>query len=150
MCEEDPFTNVISLTPLYLVKSVLFGWLLVPVRVLLFLLTFLFSWVTAHLIMVGMDKTLALEPLTGCRQVARRWWFYSTGYLIYWSMGFRVKIVGERAPRNKAPILIVAPHTSFLDISVVMLCQASPVARIENMKTPFLGCLLYTSDAADE
>merc|ERR1719513_206425 len=61
-----------------------------------------------------------------------------SGYIIFYALGFRVEIIGEQAPRNVAPVLVVAPHTSFLDVFTIALCYSSPVARIENSDTPVL------------
>jgi len=62
-----------------------------------------------------------------------------TGYPVFWAMGFRVRVVGKQAAREDAPVLIVAPHSSFLDVFVVSICRGSPVARIENSRTCILG-----------
>ena len=62
----------------------------------------------------------------------------TAGYVIFYALGFRVEIVGTQAQRSEAPVLVVAPHTSFLDVFCIALCYASPVARVENMKTPVL------------
>lgn len=140
--DVDPFFNNLHLSPLFYVRSALCGLLLVPLRVFLLVLALLFSWMTAHLASLGMAECDLTSPLPGWRQVARRWW-YRTVYFWYWAMGFRVRIVGERVERSRAPILIVAPHTSFLDTGVVALCQASPVARIENKNTPMIGVFQF-------
>jgi len=62
----------------------------------------------------------------------------TSGYVAFWFLGFRVNIIGQQASRQEAPVLIVAPHSSFLDVFTIALCYASPVARIENSKTWFL------------
>ena len=64
-------------------------------------------------------------------------WIVS-GYVAFFLLGFRVEIRGRQAQRREAPVLIVAPHSSFLDVFTISLCFASPVARIENKDTPFL------------
>ena len=62
----------------------------------------------------------------------------SAGYVAFLLLGFRVEIRGEQAARDEAAVLIVAPHTSFMDVFTIALCYASPVARIENKDTCFM------------
>ena len=64
-------------------------------------------------------------------------WIVS-GYVAFYLLGFWVEVRGKQAARKEAPVLIVAPHSSFLDVFTIALCFASPVARIENKETPFL------------
>ena len=64
------------------------------------------------------------------------------GYLAFFLLGFRVKIQGEQSSREEAPILIAAPHTSFLDCLTIARCQASPVVRKENRSIPVIWAVL--------
>ena len=50
---------------------------------------------------------------------------------ILYLLGFRITVKGRQASRSEAPILVIGPHTSFLDVLVVCLCRSSPVARRE-------------------
>lgn len=57
-------------------------------------------------------------------------------------MGFhRIKIKGKLAPSSEAPVTVVAPHSSFLDI--LLLCEygsaPSGLSKMENLKSPVLG-----------
>jgi len=54
---------------------------------------------------------------------------------------FRLKIECVPASRDEAPVVICAPHTSFLDVFVIAICRGSPVARIENSKTPGMSAI---------
>ena len=62
----------------------------------------------------------------------------SAGYVAFLLLGFRIEIRGDQAARDEAAVLIVAPHTSFMDVFTIALCYASPVARIENKDTCFM------------
>ncbi len=47
----------------------------------------------------------------------------------------RVKVVGSPAPHSKAPVWVVAPHSSMFDPFVLLLVQRfSVVSRLENNK----------------
>jgi len=64
-----------------------------------------------------------------------------TSSVILFCLGFRLKIEGVPASRDEAPVVICAPHTSFLDVFVIAICRGSPVARIENSKTPGMSAI---------
>ena len=68
-------------------------------------------------------------------------WF---GTIIFWAAGFRISIKGKQAPRSEAPILVGAPHSSFLEALIIYMCGSSPVSRHEN-KTAFLisACQIF-------
>ena len=57
-------------------------------------------------------------------------------------MGFnKIKIKGKLASSYEAPVTVIAPHSSFLDI--LLLCKygtaPSGISKIENLKSPVLG-----------
>ena len=78
------------------------------------------------------------RPHVGWRALFQHCMWTVSGYVAFWLLGFRVNILGQQASREEARILIVAPHSSFMDVFTIALCYASPVARIENSKTWFL------------
>ena len=84
------------------------------------------------------SQTRDLQPHTGWRKVFQNAMWTSAGYVAFLLLGFRVEIRGEQAARDEAAVLIVAPHTSFMDVFTIALCYASPVARIENKDTCFM------------
>lgn len=79
-----------------------------------------------------------LRPHVGWRAMFQHCMWTVSGFLAFWLLGFRVNILGQQASREEARILVVAPHSSFMDVFTIALCYASPVARIENSKTWFL------------
>lgn len=55
-----------------------------------------------------------------------------------------VKTKGQLATREQAAILVVAPHSSFLDCTVVFWSQVpSLVSLIENIQVPFFGSMFF-------
>lgn len=59
--------------------------------------------------------------------------FFVSGFL--W-----VRVKGRRADLKEAPVLVVAPHSSFLDMLVLCPAQlATVVSRSENSKLPVIG-----------
>ena len=83
-------------------------------------------------------KERDLRPHVGWRAMFQHCMWTVSGFLAFWLLGFRVNILGQQASREEARILVVAPHSSFMDVFTIALCYASPVARIENSKTWFL------------
>ena len=58
-------------------------------------------------------------------------------------LGFhKIRIKGKLASPSEAPLTVIAPHSSFLDI--LLLCEygsaPSGVSKIENLQIPILGC----------
>lgn len=53
-----------------------------------------------------------------------------------------VKITGRQATSKEAPILVLAPHSSFFDsISVVLFGPPSVLAKAETASLPLLGSM---------
>uniref|UniRef100_I3J3Q8 Lysophosphatidylcholine acyltransferase 2 n=1 Tax=Oreochromis niloticus TaxID=8128 RepID=I3J3Q8_ORENI len=65
------------------------------------------------------------------------------GRAYFFSMGFRVVVKGKQASSHDAPILAVAPHSTFFDgIVCVVAGLPSTVSRVENLATPIFGRFL--------
>ena len=61
---------------------------------------------------------------------------------ILFAFGFhRIKIKGQLATPSEAPVTVIAPHSSFLDI--LLLCEygkaPSGISKMENINSPILG-----------
>jgi len=118
------------------------GIILAPIRLCLLLMIGIFVWTNACIGMIGADRaTYNQQPQQGWRTWFQAGVWNSTGYFAFWCLGFRVRIKGTQAPRSEAPVIIVAPHSSFLDICVIAICRGAPVARIENSKTMAMGVI---------
>ena len=57
-----------------------------------------------------------MDIFVGWRRKLLNWYRYF-GYGIFYAAGFRIKIIGKQATRQEAPILVGAPHSSFLEVS---------------------------------
>ena len=57
-----------------------------------------------------------MDNFLGWRRKLLNWYRYF-GYGIFYAAGFRIKIIGKQATRQEAPILVGAPHSSFLEVS---------------------------------
>lgn len=60
--------------------------------------------------------------------------------IYFFSMGFRVIVKGKQASSAEAPILAVAPHSSFFDAIVSIVAGLpSTVSRSESLEAPIFG-----------
>ncbi|XP_052353456.1 lysophospholipid acyltransferase LPCAT4 isoform X4 [Oncorhynchus keta] len=126
-------------------QGMVLGSILVPIRVFLAVLCFLIMWPIARLRLAGLSDAERSRPVT---TGWRRWllhpiiWFLSRA--VFFFLGFfwfRVK--GCRAGHKEAPVLAVAPHSSFLDMLVLTETQLpTVVSRSENQSIPVIGALL--------
>ena len=74
---------------------------------------------------------LSFQPICGWRHLLLRF-ISAISLFIFWSAGFYIRVVGRQSERKNAPILVGAPHSSFLEGLVVALCKTSPVVRKES------------------
>ena len=77
-------------------------------------------------------------PLTGWRMLCQRLMWTCAGRVALLILGFRVRVQGSQVTRDNAPILVSAPHTSWLDMLVSPVCHASVVSRSERSQSCFL------------
>lgn len=62
------------------------------------------------------------------------------GRAYFFCMGFRVVVKGKQVDSSEAPILAVAPHSTFFDgIVCIVAGLPSTVSRVENLATPIFG-----------
>ena len=119
------------------------GITLLPIRVLILIPSFLLAWCCARLGLIGMNET---KPASGFRRILQKFNYVIARFLIRVCFGFlSPKITGDLLPPEDAPILVVAPHTSFFDVWVVCWVEmesfCSAIVREENKDTPFLGTI---------
>ncbi|XP_037306758.1 lysophosphatidylcholine acyltransferase 2 [Pungitius pungitius] len=136
----NPFVQDTRLTKAAIIKCVLVGLILVPVRAVLVSLVLMVTWPVAVLITLNHPMKGAVEPMTGWRRLMCRKVMAALGRTYYFCMGFRVVVKGKQADSTEAPILAVAPHSTFFD-GIVCLVAGLPstVSRVENLETPIFG-----------
>lgn len=139
-----PFIYEVKLTRAQRIRGLILGSILVPLRVMLAALFFLIMWPLARLRLAGLSEEERARPVTGWR----RWLFHPIIWLlsraVFFSLGFLwVEVKGRRADLKEAPVLVVAPHSGFLDMLVLCPAQlATVVSRSENTSLPVIGALL--------
>ena len=107
---------------------------LLPVRAVGVILALVLAWLVAKIGLVGLTQAEAETVTVGRtgwrRKVMRAYaWF---GNIVFFVSGFRVTVKGRQASRAEAPILVGAPHSSFLEAVIMIMCESSPVSRLES------------------
>jgi len=120
------------------------GIILVPIRLVLSVTVMVITWTISVLGLVARDRhSFEIQPAVGWRGQCREMMYTLTSRGILWAIGFQLKVIGEQAPRQEAPVVIAAPHTSFIDVYVISICRGSPVARSENRSTPGMSAIQH-------
>ncbi|XP_034934173.1 lysophosphatidylcholine acyltransferase isoform X2 [Chelonus insularis] len=144
----NPFVHRLELDTTYdKLKTAFLTVALLPLRLALITGLVIFAWLLACLGLHGLsDEDLRRTPLTGWRRDMR--------VVVCWVMramficgGFhQLKVKGQKATTKDAPVLALAPHSSFFDaLPVIYLGGPSIVAKAETGKIPFFGKLInYT------
>lgn len=144
-----PFVHDVKLSRTQRIRGIILGSILFPLRITLAALFFLIMWPIARLRLAGLSKEERSRPVTGWR----RWLFHPIIWLlsraVFFSLGFLwVEVKGRRADLKEAPVLVVAPHSGFLDMLVLCPTQlATVVSRSENTSLPVIGALLEFNQA---
>ncbi|KAI9546142.1 Lysophosphatidylcholine acyltransferase 2 [Dissostichus eleginoides] len=135
----NPFVQDTKLSKAAIIKCVLLGIFLVPIRAVLVSLVLMVTWPVAFIITFN-HPLKGAEPMTGWRRIMCRRVMAALGRAYYFCMGFRVVIKGRQVDSSEAPILAVAPHSTFFDgIVCIVAGLPSTVSRVENLATPIFG-----------
>ncbi|KAG7187843.1 hypothetical protein KM043_016878 [Ampulex compressa] len=144
----NPFVHRLELDTTYdKLKTAFLTVALLPFRLAAITALVIMAWLLACLGLHGLsEEDLRRAPLKGWRRDMR--------IVICWMMralficgGFHhLKVKGQKAETKDAPVLALAPHSSFFDaLPVVYLGGPSIVAKAETGRIPFFGKLInYT------
>ncbi|KAG8005061.1 Lysophosphatidylcholine acyltransferase 1, partial [Nibea albiflora] len=112
-----------------------------PVRLLLVSFFMLLAWPFAFTASLGRSE-FVIEPQSWwrrfidlCLRVIMRAMWFCGGF--HW-----IKVKGERAAPSEAPILTVAPHSSYFDAIPVTMTMCSIVTKLESSSIPVWGTLI--------
>ncbi|XP_005170093.1 lysophosphatidylcholine acyltransferase 1 isoform X1 [Danio rerio] len=138
---RNPFVHELRFTTLQKLKIAVMTVTLFPVRLLFAAFMMLLAWPFAFVATVGRSEN-AVEPLSWWRwlvdlalkAIMRAMWF-SGGF--HW-----VRVKGRPALPSEAPILTMAPHSSYFDAIPVTMTMASIVMKAESKDIPVWGTLI--------
>ncbi|KAK7862613.1 hypothetical protein R5R35_005649 [Gryllus longicercus] len=144
----NPFVHRLELSTTYeKIKTGVLTVLVLPVRVAAIFALLTLAWLLACVGLLGVsERQLRERPLAGWRRGARAGCALVVRAVFACGGFWRVRVKGRRAAAAEAPVLALAPHSSFCDaLPVVCLGAPSVVAKAETGKLPFFGKLInYT------
>ncbi|XP_021937253.1 lysophosphatidylcholine acyltransferase isoform X2 [Zootermopsis nevadensis] len=143
----NPFVHRLELSTTYdKIKTAIFTVIVLPFRVLAIFMLLTMAWILACVGLVGLsEKELRQRPITGWRRKLNPL-ICSLGKSTYQVGGMSLTVKGRQASRKEAPILVVAPHSTFLDAGITYVTGfPSIIVRRESGLNPFIGKLInYT------
>lgn len=135
--ETDPFRVRLDFSWLdKLQMSLCFVLLFIP-RIILGLFFLVLAWAVSCIGLLGLDQS---KPVQGYRVTLQTISCF-LGRMCCRCVGFQnVRVIGEQASRDVAPVIVVAPHSTFLD-GMAVFWSGKPfiVSREENKNIPFVG-----------
>ncbi|RTG81416.1 lysophosphatidylcholine acyltransferase / lyso-PAF acetyltransferase [Schistosoma bovis] len=135
-----PFTYECRASTLQYFKMYLLTVTILPFRALIIGFLFIATLLVANIFWIGHGSKSQVKPICDFR----RWLILPivrmSARLVFFAGGFHwIKIQGIRASRKEAPIMVIAPHSSFLDaLVVVVLGLPSVVGKTESAES-FVG-----------
>ncbi|XP_027038685.1 lysophosphatidylcholine acyltransferase 2-like [Pocillopora damicornis] len=137
---HNPFSFKLKLTLCDKLKVAILSVTLFPVRLLCLFFLLIVASVIGKLTTLCMKKEEEPEPLSGYRRIMRKP-LRGIARAMLFCMGFHwVKVKGKLSSSEEAPILTVAPHSSFIDaLALSVICLPSGVSRKENDSIPLVG-----------
>ncbi|XP_078400370.1 lysophosphatidylcholine acyltransferase 2 isoform X1 [Cetorhinus maximus] len=143
----NPFIYHIELSVTDKLKIALASITLVPLRLLCIFFIVLVAWPFAFLGRMCCPLCTSEEPIPNWKRRVSRVVLKSLGRAFFFCMGFmQIKVKGKKAEATEAPILVVAPHSTFFDAVVNIVAEIpSVVSRAENADIPLFGLLLSCS-----
>ncbi|XP_061163188.1 lysophosphatidylcholine acyltransferase 2-like isoform X2 [Saccostrea echinata] len=143
---KNPFVHNLQFTTLDIVRIVIMSVTIAPVRLVSLALLFGLAWLLAKISLACRTPEEKQKPLEGWRNSLRplvvivsRCVFFVGGF--HW-----LTVKGEHHSAKEAPIIVLAPHSSFLDaLAIVYLNLSTVVAKQETALAPIIGTLIeYT------
>ncbi|XP_076264128.1 lysophosphatidylcholine acyltransferase isoform X2 [Rhynchophorus ferrugineus] len=142
----NPFVHHLELNTTYeKIKTAIFTLILVPLRVGLICFIVVTGWMLATVGLFGVsDQELHEKPLEGWRKKLKNV-ICLLGRSSLMTGGMQFTIKGRQATREEAPILVVAPHSTFLDAGLVYVTGfPSTIVRTESVSFHIGKLINYT------
>ncbi|KAB0793140.1 hypothetical protein PPYR_12760 [Photinus pyralis] len=140
----NPFVHHLELGTTYeKIKTGLFTILLLPVRVVIICSLLIAGWMIAIVGLWGLtEDDLREKPVTGWRRKLTGLVCF-LGKTTYTAGGLHMVIKGRQATRSEAPILVIAPHSTFFDGGIIYVTGfPSIIVRRESGANPYIGKLI--------
>ncbi|XP_066141595.1 lysophosphatidylcholine acyltransferase isoform X2 [Euwallacea fornicatus] len=142
----NPFVHHLELNSTYeKIKTIVLTLILVPVRVGLICFFVVTGWILATIGLFGVpEQELHEKPLEGWRKKLKNI-ISLLGQSSLRAGGMHFTIKGRQASRDEAPILVAAPHSTFLDAGLVYVTGfPSTIVRTESVSFHIGKLINYT------
>lgn len=99
------------------------------------------NWLNSNRVLVEWNLSkYSIVWIKTCSKIVP--WLCFLGRLTYQAGGMRIVVRGKQASRAEAPILVVAPHSTFIDGGIVYVTGfPSIIVRRESGLNPFTGSM---------
>uniref|UniRef100_A0A915L9V0 EF-hand domain-containing protein n=1 Tax=Romanomermis culicivorax TaxID=13658 RepID=A0A915L9V0_ROMCU len=138
---STPFVNDLQMGYREMFKIFVLSFIVVPVRLTLMTVLAGIAYVISSVTLFNQEMVIQ-TPFKGMRKAGKS----IVRHIMIWIhlvAGFRVTVRGKRAAPWEAPILVLAPHSSFYDaLPHCMIGAPSVVAKKSLFRIPFIGSLL--------
>uniref|UniRef100_A0A0X3NYX8 Phospholipid/glycerol acyltransferase domain-containing protein n=1 Tax=Schistocephalus solidus TaxID=70667 RepID=A0A0X3NYX8_SCHSO len=137
---KNPFVHRLSIPPLRRLQMGLIAVTILPFRLLGLAVFFTLAFLCSEMATRWSDPG---KPMSGFKKTILLPVFNFFGRLVFFCVGFQwITTKGTRASPEEAPIIVLAPHSSFFDsLLVVLLGLPSVVGKTETANSP-IGCLI--------
>ncbi|XP_039755947.1 lysophosphatidylcholine acyltransferase isoform X2 [Pararge aegeria] len=142
----NPFVHKLELDNTYdKIRTAIFTVILLPFRVIVICFLIVTAWFLACIGLHGLSEDdLREKPMTGWRRSLKPLICF-IGKMSYLAGGMAITVRGRQVSRKEAPILVVAPHSSFLDSCIVYATKMSSVIVRKESMDNYVGKLInYT------
>ena len=136
----DPFVHKLEFSFFQKVQIVVMSLTIAPLRLLAFIIMLTFIWMFSKIATYRMTVEMK-DPASSFRlklfNIVRK-----MGRFCLFFVGFyHIEVKGKRVHPSKAPLAVIAPHSSFFDMFVLFVSDPvfSGVSRIETYDTPIVG-----------
>ncbi|XP_059082064.1 lysophosphatidylcholine acyltransferase 1-like isoform X1 [Tigriopus californicus] len=125
-----------------ILQIILMSCTLAPLRLCCFFIVLLLNYCVCRVGLIGLSDDRLIEgPLLGWRRGLQAI-SYGLGRIMYFTLGLHwVTIKGDQASPREAPVLVVAPHATFVDTIAVIMSGATPVGKDDFKDLPILGVI---------
>uniref|UniRef100_A0A1B0AIX0 Phospholipid/glycerol acyltransferase domain-containing protein n=1 Tax=Glossina pallidipes TaxID=7398 RepID=A0A1B0AIX0_GLOPL len=141
----NPFTHRLRINSrLAMIKIYILTVVLLPLRLIGCFLSLCCAWVFAKIGMIGLSEgQLNAKPLFGWRKRVQKISAFFMRMLYACGSFHYIRYKGKCAAAKDAPILVVAPHSSYVD-SIIVAATGPPaiVAKQETSNIPLLGKII--------
>jgi len=143
--ENSPFRVRLNFSLSEKIQMLLCLIFVVPLRFIVCALALVTAWAMSCIGLMGLDVN---KPMTGWRVHLQKVVCFF-GKVCCMCVGFQnVEIKGRRRSAEEAPVLVVAPHSSFFDALAIFWSDLPYfVSRDENKNLPFIGKCIQFSQA---